>query len=229
MVVSVNDARIAASLRACRRRQRLRQVDVALRSGVRRETVSRLERGFAGRVPLDTLRAVADALGLRLDLGLRWRGGDLDRILNAGHAALHESLAKHLGDLEGWTWLPEVPFSIYGERGVIDVLAWHPATRCLLVIELNTDLVDPQALVSTMRTRVRLARRIARDYGWAPTHVASWVIILDTKTNRRRLAARRAPSDSVPCGWPQDGSLDASACRGDLSALLLVRCVSCTR
>jgi transcriptional regulator with XRE-family HTH domain len=192
---------------------------VARRSGVRRETVSRLERGFAGRVPLDTLRAVADALGLRLDLGLRWRGGDLDRILNAGHAALHESLAKHLGDLEGWTWLPEVPFSIYGERGVIDVLAWHPATRCLLVIELKTDLVDPQALVSTMRTRVRLGRRIARDHGWAPTHVASWVVILDTKTNRRRLAQHIG---LLRTAFPADGRKMAAWMRrpaGPISAL----------
>lgn len=36
--------------------------------------------------------------------------------------------------------MPEVSFSIYGQRGVIDILAWHAATRSLLVIELKTEM-----------------------------------------------------------------------------------------
>jgi hypothetical protein len=174
---------------------------VARRAGIRRETVSRLERDGVGRAPLDLLRTVTEALGLRLDISLRWRGGELDRVMNAGHAGLHESLAAHLSRLAGWAWLPEVSFSIYGERGIIDILAWHAASGCLLVIELKTEIVDPQRLVATMSTRVRLARRIARDHGWVPAHVAAWVVVTDTRTNRRRHAAhagllRRAfPSD----------------------------------
>ena len=42
---------------------------------------------------------------------------------------------------------PEVSFSIYGERGVIDILAWHPGRRALLIIELKTDIVDVNELV----------------------------------------------------------------------------------
>jgi transcriptional regulator with XRE-family HTH domain len=215
----MDDARLAASLRACRRRQRLRQVDVARRSGVPRETIGELERDGVGRVRLDALRAVAEALGLRLDIGLRWRGGDLDRVVNAGHAALHEAVARYLAGLLGWTWVPEVSFSIYGERGIIDMLAWHGATRCLLVIELKTELVDPQALVATMSTRVRLARQIAHDHGWLPEHVAAWVIVVDTKSNRRRLAQH---ARLLRTAFPADGRRMAGWMRhpaGTISAL----------
>ena len=60
---------------------------------------------------------------------IRWHGGDLDRVANAAHAALHESIGRFLASLAGWTWLPEVTYAIYGERGVIDILAWHAETR----------------------------------------------------------------------------------------------------
>ncbi|CAN5609037.1 hypothetical protein BH23CHL8_BH23CHL8_06260 [soil metagenome] len=132
---------------------------MARRAGVARETVSRLERGGMGRQPLDVVRAIASALGVRVDVLVRWRGGELDRILNASHAALHESMARHLGSMEGWTWHPEVSYSIWGERSVIDILAWHAASRSLLIIELKTELVDPQELAASMHRRVRLGGR----------------------------------------------------------------------
>ena len=109
---------------------------------VRRETVSRLERGGLGRVRWDTFRAVTATLGIRVDVRLRWQGGDLDRVINAAHAELHESLIRHLSTRSGWSWRPEVSYSIYGERGVIDNLAWHEETRSLLIIELKTELLD---------------------------------------------------------------------------------------
>ena len=82
------------------------------------------------------VRAIAQALDGWADYSLRWRGGDLDRVVNARHGALHEALARWLAHVGGWELAPEASFSIYGERGVIDALAWHPLTRSLLVVEL---------------------------------------------------------------------------------------------
>ena len=87
--------------------------------------------------------------------------------------------------------MPEVSYSIYGERGAIDVLCWHEATRTLLVIELKTVLVEAAGLVRKMDERIRLAPRIASDRGWEPMAVARWVILTDTRTNRRHVAANR--------------------------------------
>jgi len=198
----MDDVRLGNSLRVLRIRKRLRQVDVARRAGVRRETVGRLERGAAGRYPLGILRAVATVLGADVDVRIRWQGADLDRISGAAHAELHESIADHLARWIGWTWRPEVSFSIWGERGVIDILAWHAASRSLLIIELKTELVDPQELVATMGRRVRLGKEIARGLGWHPTSVSAWVIVVESSTNRRR-AARHARL--LRTAFPADG------------------------
>lgn len=183
----MDDVQLGNTLRVMRIRKRLRQSDVARRAGLRRETVSRLERGGSGRVPLDQVRSVAVALGASLDVRLRWQGADLDRVTGAAHADLHEALLGLLGRRPPWRWRGEVSFSIYGERGVIDILAWHPPTRSLLIIELKTELVDPQELVATMDRRTRLARRIATRFGWDPATVSCWVVLSEGSTNRRRV------------------------------------------
>lgn len=227
----MDDVRIGNTLRVIRIRKRLRQSDVARRAGTSRETVSRLERGWFGRVPYDTFRSVATALGIRADVRLRWQGGDLDRVMNAAHAALHKALGRYLGGHTGWARRHEVSFSIYGERGVIDILAWHAGTRSLLIIELKTELVDPQDLVATMGRRIRLGARIVEQFGWAPLSVSAWVVVVDGSTNRRRcdqhagLLRTTFPSDGrnmrrwlrAPSGtiyalsfWSSDGTGSAS-------------------
>ena len=63
-------------------------------------------------------------------------------MLAARHAALAEAVVADLV-ARGWAVRPEVTFSSWGERGSIDLLAYHPALR-LLVIDLKTELVDPR-------------------------------------------------------------------------------------
>ena len=46
---------------------------------------------------------------------------------------MHEIVARYFLGLPAWIVEPEVSFSIYGERGVIDILAWHPTSRILLL------------------------------------------------------------------------------------------------
>lgn len=198
----MDDVRIGNTLRVIRIRKHLRQVDVARRARVSRQLVGRLEGGAAGRYPLDATRAVAAALGIRLDVRPRWQGADLDRLVNAAHAELHESVAARLGELAGWTWLPEVTFAHYGERGVIDILAWHAESRSLLIIELKTELVDPQELVATMHRRVRLGPVIGREHGWDPVTVSAWVIVRSSRTEKRRL---RQHEGLLRAAFPRDG------------------------
>jgi transcriptional regulator with XRE-family HTH domain len=173
-------------LRAIRLRRGLRQADVARMAGVSRSVVSLLERGRTGHVAIGTAEAVLAVLGARLDARIRWDGTDLDRLLDANHAALATATKARL---ERWAWAvrPEVTFSKYGERGRIDLLAWHPATRMLLVVELKTDLVDIQALLGSMDTRVRLAPELARRLGWSVAAVVPAVVFLEDRTTRRRL------------------------------------------
>ena len=121
----------------------------------------------------------------------------------AGHAALHDEVARALLTLPGWRFLPEVSFSIWGERGVIDILAWHEPTRSLLVIELKTELVDFNELLGTLDRKTRLARHIAAERGWTnPSSVSVWVVVVDTSTGRRRARDHAAMLRSA---LPDDG------------------------
>jgi hypothetical protein len=163
--------------------------------------VSRIERGHLDAVAVGTVMSVAAALEIRVDWQPRWRGGELDRMLAAGHAALHEAMADLLAR-RSWRAAPEVTFAIYGERGVIDVLASHPSTGALLVVELKTDLVDIQALIGTVDRYRRLAPIIARERGWTVSSVSCWVALRESGTNRRRLAAHAAVLRSA---FPDDG------------------------
>jgi transcriptional regulator with XRE-family HTH domain len=164
-------------------------------------TVSRIERGNLESASVGVVVRIAAVLEIRLDWIPRWRGGELDRMLNSGHAAMHEAVAR---DLSGSAWLTaaETTFAIYGERGIIDILAFHPATGALLVIELKTDIVDVQGLIGAVDRYRRLAPRIARERGWTSTSVSCWVLLRDSPSNHRRLAAHATVLRNA---FPADG------------------------
>ena len=211
----MNSSHIGRGLRAIRIRTSLTQQVVAARAGVPRAVVARVERGNLARVRVEQLLAVATALGADIDIVLRWGGSELDRLLNAGHSAMHEAVVGML-TTAGWQVVPERSFSIWGERGVIDILAWHAATRSLLVVELKTEIVEVQRLIGTVDRYRRLAPQIARELRWEPVTVGTWVAVAESPTNRRRLSEHASvlraafPSDgrTVP-GWLQrpSGSL----------------------
>jgi hypothetical protein len=142
-------------------------------------------------MPLDTTRRVFGALDIRLDLLPRWRGGDLGRLSNAAHAAMHEAMARRFQPLPDWVVQPEATFSIFDERGVIDALAWHEARRALLIIELKTELVDINDLMGSMDRRRRLAWSVARERGWDPRAIGLWVAVAVTPTNARHVRQHR--------------------------------------
>jgi transcriptional regulator with XRE-family HTH domain len=179
-------ARIGRSVRAIRIRLEWRQRDLAERAGVSRSFVSKVESGKATTADLGKLDAVCRALGADLDIKVRWHGEALDRLLDEAHAAVVERIVALLTRF-GWkTWL-EVTFSIYGERGSIDVLAWHATTGTLLVIEVKAVVADAQGTLSPLDRKVRLAPQIARDRRLEPAATARLLVIADSMENRRRI------------------------------------------
>lgn len=168
-------------------RRGLRQSDLAALAGVAEGLVSSIENGRLGRATVTSIRKLGVALDIDVEIRARWRGGELDRLINARHNELTALVAEHLNSL-GWRVEPEVSFSYYGERGVIDLLAWHPATATVLVVEIKTEIVDPQELLSTLDRKKRLAARVARDRGLAPRTIATWLVVAEGSTNRKHVA-----------------------------------------
>ena len=184
----MDDQRIGASLRAVRLRRRLRQKDVSGAAGIPRSVAILIEAGRLDGVRFGDIRRYAKALGARFDGSVLWQGTDLERMLNRGHARLHEAMATWLTTLGGWLVVPEVSFAYGRDRGVIDIVAWHAGSRTMLIVELKTRIVDINALMSTMDIRGRVSRRIAREHGWDPVAIGLWVIVAPARTNARVLA-----------------------------------------
>ena len=186
------DVRIGARFRALRHRLGWRQEDVAHRAGISQDVVSFVERGLLERVSIRNLRAIAGALDAEFFIQLRWRGGDLDRLVDEGHATLVGAITRLLTS-RGWQVRIEVTYAVYRERGSIDVLAWHAATRTLLVVEVKSDLTSIEETLRKHDEKTRLAPRIAAaDLGWVAASVARLLVLPDLSTPRRRVARHEA-------------------------------------
>ena len=122
-------------------------------------TISALERGQIDCTPLRTVRTVLDALDATAWLDVSWRGGIIARLLDERHAALVGAVAS---SLTSWRWevVPELSYSEYGERGSIDLAAWHADSRTLLVIEVKTELVSVESTLRKLDEKVRLGPKI---------------------------------------------------------------------
>jgi transcriptional regulator with XRE-family HTH domain len=184
----MDDARLGASVRALRHRRDWRQVDLSQRCGVSRSQISLLERGFAQQLALRAIRRVAGALELRLGWDAGFRGAELDRLRDRDHAGATDLVA---GRLQSWGWFisPEVSFNVYGDRGRIDLLAYHPASMTLLVVEVKTTVSDVQDVIGRLDVKVRLAPRLVRErFGWRAQRVVRCLTVVEGTTNRRHIA-----------------------------------------
>ena len=157
----MDDIRFGAALRAARVRRGWRQLDLAIRAGLSDSLVSRIERGHLDGIQLGTLRAIAAVLEVRVELLPRSRAADLDRLINAKHAALTEAMTGWLRAFPGWELRPEYSFSVYGERGVIDLIGWHARSRALLECEHKSDIVDWASCSEPSIAAGDLARRLS--------------------------------------------------------------------
>ena len=86
------------------------------------------------------------------------------------------------------------------------------------MIELKTEIVDVQDLLGSVDRKRRLVAKVVRERGWIPLAVATWVLVADGSTNRRRVRDhQRMLRAALPAsGWEMrrwlrapDGAIDA--------------------
>ena len=185
----MNDQRFGYSVRVIRVRKGLRQSDLARAAKVSQQAVSDLEHGLIESFGM--VRAICDVLGASISLELNWHGGDFDRLVDAGHARLVEQIGAMLRPL-GWIALPEFSFNRYGDRGSVDILAWHPGFSVLLIIEIKTDIKNVGELFRRLDMKQRVVpSEAARRHGWKPTAVA---VILVVPARSSQFAIVRRPA-----------------------------------
>ena len=167
----MEDIRVGLTVRALRRRQGLRQSDLARAAEVAQSTVSRLERGHLDQLAMATVRNIFTALDATVELAPRWRGGEVDRLLDARHAAIGTAAASVLEGL-GWVTVPEVTYSVYGERGSIDLVALREAESIAVMLEVKTSINSVEELLRKTDAKARLLPGLVFDrFGWRPASV----------------------------------------------------------
>jgi transcriptional regulator with XRE-family HTH domain len=192
----MDSVRLGLAIRALRRRTRWTQARLAAEAGLSQTTVSRVECGQLRHQTLHTLELIAEALGARASVKVYWHGEELDRLLDAAHAGLVDVVVRMLV-ANGWQVVPEATFNEQGERGSIDILAFHPESGALLIIEVKSVVPDMQAMLAGIDRKFRIAPRLARARGWRVTSVSRILVLGDDRTARRRLAAHAATIDAV--------------------------------
>ena len=216
------DVRQGSLFRLLRHRIGWRQEDLGARSGLSQDMISLVERGRIGRMRVRDLRRIAHGLEADLVITLRWHGGDLDRLADEDHAGLVGTMSNSL-TAAGWQTRIEVSYSEFGERGSIDLLAWHAGTRTLLVVEVKTELTSIEATVRKQDEKVRLAARVAgKAFGWQVEAVARLLVLPATATARRRVDRQDAVlSVTYPMrGWAVRRWLAAPS--GAIAGLLFI-------
>jgi transcriptional regulator with XRE-family HTH domain len=187
-VVTPEDERLGRLLRTIRRREGRRQLDLAVRAGVPREDVMRVESGRAGVVAVDHVRRLFAAAGGRVRLTVWWNGAAADRLLDARHAALVERVIGVLR-ARGWRTEVEVTFAEFGERGSIDVLGGYERARAIAICEVKSALGSLEETNRLLDAKERLGPRIAKArFGWAPAVVGRLLILPADSTTRRTVA-----------------------------------------
>jgi transcriptional regulator with XRE-family HTH domain len=197
----MDDTRVGALFRAVRKRRGLTQASVARLAGVSQQLVALIEAGRLEAVSVRSLRRVGGVLEISVRFDPRWRGGEAARLLDREHARTVEVV---VGLLRRWGWevIVEHTFSHFGERGSIDIVGWHYASRTLLVVEVKTRVLDLQDLLAAFDRKVRLAPRLlAESRGWAAMSLGRVVVMPDRTANRDAVRRHRATfAAALPSG-----------------------------
>jgi transcriptional regulator with XRE-family HTH domain len=188
MLRAMDDVRVGRILRALRRRSGWTQKELGRRANVSQQAISLIERGHGARLSGETVRRVFAALDARWEPTVSWRGGDLDRLVDAEHARLVGEIARRLADV-GWEVAIEVTYSEFGERGSVDVLAARRDVRAMVVVEVKSELTAIEATLRKLDEKVRIVGGSlgCERFGFRPRSVGRLLVLPSTNVARRRV------------------------------------------
>lgn len=177
---------------------------VAASVGITPSYLGRIERGLANPTS-DVVERLCDTLGIHLvpdvsGIVVRGRrGGDGPR--DTVHARCSACAERRMRSI-GWHIAREVEVIDGRYHGWIDLLAFHPVTGRLLIIEIKTRLDDIGAIERQVRWYERLAPTIAAERGWVARSTTSLVLLLASHENEQAIRVGR---DALGLSFPVRG------------------------
>ena len=189
----------AAAIRSLRLALGWSQRELARRAGSSQTTVSAVELGTRPALTFAAASSLLRAMGARLVVSVDAPFlGDRVRQRDVGHVRLGASTIERLRR-SGWDVRTEVEVGGDRSRGWIDILAFHPASRVVLVIELKTEIHDLGQIERSLGWYEREARVAAARFRWRPECVVGVLFLLATEANDARTAANRT---AIDLGFP---------------------------
>lgn len=175
----------------------LTQADVASAARVGRWKVGALERGQWDDLKVAEIDRCFGVLDARLVLSIAHRGAQVDRLLDSHHAALVAAAIRVLTELD-WDVRVEVTFNEYGDRGSIDIVAWHPGQRALLVVEVKSELASVEGTLRPFAVKCRVAAKVVGEqFGWRPLIVGKVLVLPELSTARRAVERNSSVLDTA--------------------------------
>ncbi len=175
------------------------QDELAARAGISQGMISAIEHARVPGLTMARAEQVLGALGATLVISVDAPFlGDRDRQRDPAHARCSAYVTARLRRA-GWEVAAEVEVGGDRSRGWIDVLAFHPSTRQLLVIEIKTEIRDLGAIERTLGWYERESQWSARRLGWQASTPTGCLILLATEANDLRV---RANLRSFAGGFP---------------------------
>jgi DNA-binding XRE family transcriptional regulator len=181
------------------------QDELATVVGVSRSYIAGIE---AGKVnpSLDVVMRIGVSLGVDLEL-VGHRPVVVDpRSTSVVHSRCSGYVGRRLGS-GGWLVAREVEIVHARSHGWIDLLAFHPGTRTLVIVEIKTRLDDLGAIERQLAWYERSAPAVAvARFGWRPSGVVSWLLLLQSDDVENAI---RRDRDLLREGFRMRGDRDA--------------------
>lgn len=198
---------VGTSVRTLRSAIGWSQRELGRRAAVSQSMISMIERGELTDLTFSTASNLLKALGARLALTVDSPYlADRQRQRDPAHARIGAVVVARLRRAD-WETRSEVEVGGDRSRGWIDILAFHPASRALLVIEIKTEIHDFGQIERSLGWYEREASAAARRFGWRPARKIGCLLLLATVANDVRVAENRA---SIEAGFPlRAGDLEA--------------------
>ena len=165
------------------------QRELAASLGISRSHYAAIE-SAQGNPTIDLVDRIGQALGLHLDL---IASPDVTvlraRVRDAVHARCSGYVTRRL-TAAGWLVLREVEIADGRLRGWIDIVAYDPRNRTLLVIELKTVIDDIGRLERQVGWYERNVASVV-PAAWTPSRRCRWVLVLATAEVDQAMAHHR--------------------------------------
>jgi transcriptional regulator with XRE-family HTH domain len=175
------------------------QAELGDRAGFSQSFVSLVEHMSTPDLTFDSATRLLEAMGARLTIAVSAPFlADRELQRDPAHARCTSYVATRL-KRDGWLTANEVEVGGDRSRGWIDILAYHPDHRLLMVIEIKTEIRDLGAIERTLGWYEREAWAAARRLGWRPRKVVGCLLLLATEMNEARISDNRA---AFSAGFP---------------------------